>query len=293
MNQENVTMLGQVSGGENGKAGLRESMGKRYVYALISARAGGLSVGVNMNPDKTCNFDCEYCEVNRSVPSAEKSLDVDVMAAELQEMLSWVQSGEISRTAQFQKSPRELLQLKHVALSGDGEPTLSPHFLDAVRAVVHVRALGRQPFFKVVVITNTSGLRLPQVREALKLLTLQDEIWAKLEAGTSDYLQLVNRPDCAMDQILENILSIARDRPVVIQSLFPLLNQREPSAGEIDSYAMRLLGLKQAGARISLVQIYSADRPSSHSRCGHLPLKSLAGIAQRVRELTGLRAEVF
>ena len=293
MNQEILTIAGQLPGSESGRFGLRETMGKRFVYALISARAGGLSVGVNMNPDKTCNFDCEYCEVDRSVPSVEKFLDVDVMASELQQMLSQVASGELSLTPQFQKSPRELLQLKHVALSGDGEPTLSPNFLDAVRSVVHVRALGKQPFFKIVLITNTSGLRLPQVKEALKLLTMQDEIWAKLEAGTSDYLQTVNRPDCSMDQILENILAIARERPVTIQSLFPLLNQKEPSATEIDNYSMRLLGLKQAGARIALVQIYSADRPTSHSRCGHLPLKSLAGIAQRVRELTGLRAEVF
>jgi wyosine [tRNA(Phe)-imidazoG37] synthetase (radical SAM superfamily) len=273
--------------------GLREFLGNRFVYALVSARARGLSIGVNMNPDMFCNFDCEYCEVNRAVPSPEKNLDVDVMAGELQRMLAQAQSGEIRSFPPFRNTPPDLMQLRHVALSGDGEPTLCPNFLDALRAVIHVRALGQFPFFKVVLITNATGLDVPQVQEGLKLFTPQDEIWAKLEAGTQRYLQEVNRPNCTLEKMMENILLVARRRPVVIQSLFPLLNHEEPRAEEIEHYAERLGELKQAGARIPLVQIYSADRPTPHSRCRHLPLKCLARIAQRVREVSGLKAEVF
>src|ERR1041385_9455166 len=40
----------------------RDFLDNRFVYTVISARARGLSVGVNMNPDKHCNFDCVYCE---------------------------------------------------------------------------------------------------------------------------------------------------------------------------------------------------------------------------------------
>jgi hypothetical protein len=71
------------------------------------------------------------------------------------------------------------------------------------------------------------------------------------------------------------------------------LNHEEPPAEEIEQYAQRLLELKQAGAQIPLVQIYSATRPAAHPNCGHLPLKVLARIAERVREVSGLRAEVF
>jgi hypothetical protein len=56
---------------------------------------------------------------------------------------------------------------------------------------------------------------------------------------------------------------------------------------------LRLKELKEAGARIPLVQIYSATRPTPHSECGHLPLRTLSDIARRVREGSGLRAEVF
>src|SRR3954463_13535858 len=60
----------------------REFLGNRFVYAVISQRARGLSVGVNVNPDKTCNFDCTYCEVNRDLPAQDQTVDLDVLARE-------------------------------------------------------------------------------------------------------------------------------------------------------------------------------------------------------------------
>ena len=107
------------------------------------------------------------------------------------------------------------------------------------------------------------------------------------------YLDTVNHARVPQEKVLANILRLARQRPVVIQSLFPSLNGREPAAEEIASYVQGLKELKEAGAQISLVQIYSATRPTPHSACGHLPLRSLSGIAQQVRAGTGLKAEVF
>ncbi|HTV42085.1 MAG TPA: radical SAM protein [Candidatus Sulfotelmatobacter sp.] len=271
----------------------RQFFGNRFVYAVISPRARGLSIGVNMNPDKHCNFGCEYCEVNRLSPPHALFLDVDVMADELQQMLALAFSGELQNFSVYRNIPEDLLKVRHVALSGDGEPTLCPDFLEAVRAVVHIRALGRFPFFKVVLLTNATGLDLRGVQDGLKLFTPQDEIWAKLDAGTQLYMDRVNHPNCSLDKILENILGTARQRPVIIQSLFLRLEGVEPSAEEIERYTRRLRDLKDAGAQISLVQIYSPTRPMTHSGCGHLPLKMLALIARRVREVSGLRAEVF
>lgn len=103
----------------------------------------------------------------------------------------------------------------------------------------------------------------------------------------------INRPDILLDKVLRNILKLAWERPVVIQSLFPLIDGLGPSVDEIEAYAQRLLELKASGAQISLVQVYSAHRPLHLLNCAHLPLKDLAFIARRVREVTGLRAEVF
>ncbi len=271
----------------------REFLGNRFVYTVISPRAAGLSIGVNMNPDKYCNFNCKYCEVNRLVPPCERSLDVEVMADELRRTIHLANSGGLKQFSCYSSTPNDLLQLRHVALSGDGEPTLSPNFLEAVRTVIHTRALGRFPFFKVVLLTNASGLDLREVQEGLKLFTLFDEVWAKLDAGTQAYMNWVNHSDCPIEKILENILCAARLRPVIIQSLFALLDNEEPRQEEIEQYAQRLRDLKDGGAQIPLVQIYSATRPMAYPSCGHLPLKTLKRIAHRVHEVSGLRAEVF
>jgi wyosine [tRNA(Phe)-imidazoG37] synthetase (radical SAM superfamily) len=271
----------------------RELLGNRFVYTVVSSRARGLSIGVNLNPDKHCNFNCVYCEVDRAVPARETTLDVDAMAEELQSTLDLALTGRLQQLGHYRHTPAELLEVRHVALSGDGEPTLCPNFLDAVQAVMHVRALRRFPFFKIVLITNSTGLDLPAVQKGLQLFTRSDEIWAKLDAGTQPFMDKVNHADCQLEKILSNILLVARQRPVIIQSLFSKLNGEEPPAGEIEQYALRLRELKEAGAQIPLVQIYSATRPTPHSECGHLPLKTLAEIAERVREISRLPAEVF
>jgi wyosine [tRNA(Phe)-imidazoG37] synthetase (radical SAM superfamily) len=270
----------------------RNFLDNQFVYAVLSARARGLSVGVNMNPDKLCNFDCAYCEINRQLPG-RRALDVDVMAAELETTLALVHSAHLRQNPSFAALPDDLLKLKHVALSGDGEPTLCPLFLDAVQAVMHVRATTRVPFFKIVLITNSSHLDAPEVQQGLKLFTKHDEVWAKLEAGTQAYMDRINVTDVSIEAVTENILRLARQRPVIIQSLFPLLDGTPPSAEEIETYAQRLRQLKDAGANIPLVQIYSATRPMARSLCGHLPLRVLSQIAQTVRRVSGLHAEVF
>ena len=271
----------------------RNFLDNRFVYTVISPRARGLSVGVNMNPDKHCNFDCVYCEVNRVGPSEGIRLDVPIMIAELKRTLEFVCSGRLRELPLYRNAPPELAELRHVALSGDGEPTLCPNFVEAVEAVVHLRARNCTPFFELVLITNASGLDRPEVVQGLSLFTPRDQIWAKLEAGSQDYMNRVNRPDCTLERIMANILSVARHRPVTVQSLFPSVRGEAPSASEIEGYIQRLKELKHAGAKIPLVQIYSATRPTTHSECGHLPLRTLSHIAQRVREGSGLRAEVF
>jgi len=275
------------------KTASREFLGRSLVYCVISQRAHGLSIGVNMNPDGQCNFDCIYCEVDRRKCNGSSEVDVERMRVELDQMLDMAMTGRLRELPPFQGTPAELLELKEVALSGDGEPTLCPNFREVIEGVAHVRAGARWPFFKIVLITNATGLNLPRVRAGIEILTSNDEIWVKLDAGTQLGMDLVNRADARIETVMENILSLGRERPIVIQSLFPLLRRTEPSVEEIDAYVARLRDLRDGGAKIDYVQIYSAHRPAIHQECGHLPLRSLSAIAKRVREEAGLRAEVF
>jgi len=271
----------------------RECLGQSLVYCVISQRARGLSIGVNMNPDGLCNFDCVYCEVDRRKCRGESKVDVAQMRTELDQVLDLAMTGRLRELAPFHATPADLLELKEVALSGDGEPTLCPNFREVIEGVAHVRAAGKWPFFKIVLITNATGLHLSHVRSGIEILTSYDEIWVKLDAGTQRGMDLVNRADVRIETVLDNIVKLGRERPIVIQSLFPLLRGEEPATEEIDAYIERLRELRDAGANIEYVQVYSAHRPAIHPDCGHLPLKILSAIARRVREEAGLRAEVF
>jgi len=98
---------------------------------------------------------------------------------------------------------------------------------------MRVRARGQFPFFKIVLLTNASGLDLPSVQYGLQFFTGRDEIWAKLDAGTQAYMDRINRSQVSLEQILGKILLVARKRQVVIQSLFPTINGQEPPPEEI------------------------------------------------------------
>jgi wyosine [tRNA(Phe)-imidazoG37] synthetase (radical SAM superfamily) len=271
----------------------RDFLDHHFVYLVVSPRAKGLSIGINMNPDQRCNFDCVYCEVQRSNPPVEKTLDIDVMVSELRTALELVNSGKVAERPAFKKIPRELLKLRQVSFSGDGEPTLAENFLEAVQAVVHIRAMGMVPLFKFVLVTNGTGLNREQVQEGIKFFNQADEIWIKLDAGTQTYADKINRGQVPLEQVLKNIQLIGKQRPVIIQSLFPLYNGAAPAWDEIESYSARLEQLKAEGTKISLVQIYSANRPAHTPLCDHLPLRTLSKIAQHVRQRTGLNVEVF
>lgn len=270
----------------------RDFLDNRFVYAVVSARARGLAIGINLCPDKLCNFFCIYCEVHRN-GEPRQTLDIDLMAAELRKTLGFIHGGRLRERPWYHGLPDELLKLRHVAITGDGEPTLCPRFQEALQAIMHVRALGDLPFFKLVLMTNGSGLDLPHVQDGLKHFTRTDEIWVKLDGGTQAYLNRVNRAEVPLEKILSNILVLGRTRPVVIQSLFPALNGEDPPLQEIEQYAQRLLELKSSGCEIAQVQIYSATRPSQNASSGHLPLKVLSRIAQTVRKISGLKAEVY
>ena len=271
----------------------RDFLENQFVYLVISPRAGGLTIGVNLNPVLRCTFQCLYCEIDRAQPARASRFDAEKMAAELRGTYSLASSGGLRQKPRYSKLPADLLEVRHVAVSGDGEPTLSSYFVEALQSIVHLRAVGALPFFKIVVITNATALDRPEVLEGLKLLTRADEVWAKLDGGTQEYLNRVNGAAIPLEKIMGNILRLARQRPVVIQSLFPAINGKPPPPDEVKQYAQRLKELKKAGAEISLVQIYSATRPMARSGCSHLPLKDLSQIAKTVRRATGLRAEVY
>ena len=265
-----------------------------YVYPVISRRAGGVSVGVNLNIDKRCTFNCVYCQVNRRFPRPTTDVDPNRLREELNLALSTVVSGDLWREERFAQTPEAMRRINDIAFSGDGESTSLPNFDQAVAAAVD--ALREQNLLgkvKIVVITNASKLDQPQVLRALPLLDANGgEFWMKLDAGTEDFFKKVNRPAASLtlDTICKNILSIAKDRSVVIQTLLFRYDGQLPSEGEILAYCQRLRDILIGGGQIRLVQIHTVARNPAETFVSYLPepeLRALAGcIAKELPELT-------
>src|SRR5438552_8793604 len=76
-----------------------------YVYAVVSRRIKGLSIGINLNPDKVCNFDCVYCQVNRTTLALFREVDMSRLREELEDMLDLVTTGKLFEMERFRDTP--------------------------------------------------------------------------------------------------------------------------------------------------------------------------------------------
>ncbi|MBI4578812.1 MAG: radical SAM protein [Planctomycetes bacterium] len=266
----------------------------RYVYPVISRRSGGLSVGVNLNPDKACNFDCVYCQVDRTVPPTVRKVDVDVLRDELDHLVHLATSGELFDDPQFSHVPAQYRRFNDIAFSGDGEPTTSPQFPAAVRIAADIRRKYGLDDVKLVLITDSAYLTKPAVRDALAVMDANNgETWAKLDAGTEEYYQLVNRPNVPLQAVLDNILDAARVRPVVIQSLWMNVHGSPPPDPEVDAFARRLRAILDAGGRIKLVQMHTIARQTTEPWVTPLDDATLERLAARVRTIVAVPVKTY
>ncbi|GAB6166644.1 radical SAM protein [Thermostilla marina] len=261
----------------------------RYVYPVLSRRAGGISLGINLNPGKDCNFHCIYCQVDRRDMPPRTFVELDRLAHELETGLELVVSGKLFDDAKFAAVPREMRNLHDIAFSGDGEPTTLRNFDQVVERCTRIKTRLAPQEVKTVVITNASMLDRPAVLRALEHLDRSNgEIWAKLDAGTEAYYRRVARTRIPFARILENITQTAQARPIVIQTLFMKIDGLPPDEQEIAAYIDRLREITSAGGQIRLVQIYTVARAPAENFVAPLEPERLRSIVAQIRDATDL-----
>jgi wyosine [tRNA(Phe)-imidazoG37] synthetase (radical SAM superfamily) len=281
----------------------------RFVYPVLSRRSGGISIGVNLNPDKICNFDCIYCQVDRRSQSEARFVETAALTNELRTTLDLVTSGHIYDTPKFRDVPVQLRRLNDIAFSGDGEPTTYRNFDEIIEACAEVKrqaekqsvesgvrsAERNSPLptphspLKMVLITNASMFHRPHVQRGLAILDENNgEIWAKLEAGTDEYYHLIERTPIPFRQILDNIAAAARVRPLIIQSLFMRVNGEPPSPAELEAFCDRLNEITTTAGQLKLVQIYTVARRPAESFVAPLTDAEVDAIVALVKARTGL-----
>ncbi|MEI8371903.1 MAG: radical SAM protein [Planctomycetota bacterium] len=268
----------------------------RFVYPVVSRRAGGVSIGVNLNPEKYCNFDCVYCQVDRTVRGGPvlRKIDLPQLAGELDEMVELAVTGRLFEGTRFSTTPAEFRRLNDIALSGDGEPTASPILDEVVQLCADIRRRRGLDQVKLVLITNATLLQRERVRNALKILDANHgEIWCKLDAGTEGYYQAIDRSKVKLAEVLENLVATARERPIVIQSLFMRLRDEPPPLAEQEAYCDRLCEIVAGGGQIKLVQIHTIARRPAESFASPLQNVEVDALAELVRKRTGLAVEGY
>ena len=266
----------------------------RFVYPVLSRRSGGISVGVNLNPDKICNFDCIYCQVDRTTTSETRFIETDQLLAELRDVLQLVASGTLYDDPKFADTPESLRRLNDIAFSGDGEPTTYKNFDDLMQLAAEVKQELGLTQVKMVLITNASMFHREHVERGLAVLEKnQGEIWAKLDAGTESYYKKIERTKIPFQQVLDNIAKVSQQRPIVIQSLFMNVEREGPGNKEIEAYCDRLNEFVSAGGKIKLVQVYTVARKPAESIVTPLSDTEVDSIVAMVRERTGLSTEPF
>jgi len=268
-----------------------------YVYPVISRRSRGLSIGVNLNPDKDCTFRCVYCQIDRTVERGLKTVSLELLRRELDLALRVAKSGELWREQRFSKTPEPMRRINDIAFSGDGEPTCYGDFDKAVRIAAECKKRADLAEVKLVIITNASRLDSPQVRRALGILDANNgEIWAKLDAGTEQSFGRINRPQesITLRKIVRDITDVAQDRPIVIQTLMFRTGAKPPPSDQIDAYCERLGQIVRAGGKIKLVQLHTIARPPAESGISALSDEQLEAIAGRIRlAVPGIVVETY
>jgi wyosine [tRNA(Phe)-imidazoG37] synthetase (radical SAM superfamily) len=272
----------------------RGNAGMTYVYSVVSRRARGVSIGVNLNPNDACNWRCVYCQVPGLVAGAAPPIDVPELASELREVLA------LARDERWMERhvPEGSRRLVDVAISGNGEPTSSRELgpvLDAIRAELeHAELLGR---LRVVLITNGSLVHLEHVGPALrKLAALGGEVWFKLDAATASGLERVNSAHTSVERAKRNLAAAAHLCPTWIQTI-ALRFDGEPTLGpdEERSYVGLVRSVLADGAPLRGIRLYGLARESHQpeaSRLAPLATEEIEALGRRLASATGLEVLV-
>ncbi|MGC4063610.1 MAG: radical SAM protein [Polyangiaceae bacterium] len=232
----------------------RDVAGLTYVYPVLSRRSGGVSIGINLNPNNACNFRCVYCQVPDLSRGSGPAIDLERLRTELKQLLDALDRDE----------ERGSVPLKDFAFSGNGEPTSSPDFCAALEIVRQVRdervALRGLP---IVLITNGSLVDRKEVQRGLELLaSLGGVVWFKVDAGTDEGLRRTNSVTTRLDRHLERLSISARLCPTWVQSCWFRRNDREPELSEVDGFVEALRRLLGRGVPLRGVHLYTLARPS-------------------------------
>jgi len=260
----------------------RDVSGMRYIYPVVSRRAGGVSVGINLNINNACNWRCIYCQVPNLTRGTPPPIELAVLEQELRTFLNSVIHGDFMQRYVAEQDR----QLQDIAFSGNGEPTSAKEFPQVVTLVEKVlRDFDLLGTIKVRLITNGSLLDKPAILEAVRHLSrCNGEVWFKVDAGTQQGIARINDVHLNPQSHIQRLKNCADACPTFVQTCMFGLDGLPPSEEDIAAYVALL---EQVADKIQGVHLYGLARPSlqaESARLSRLPPEWLESVANRIRQ---------
>ena len=263
----------------------RLSQFNRLVYPVVSRRSGGLSLGVNLNPDKVCTFNCVYCQVDRTGKSSTPLLKRDQILAELEEWLKKIVA---------QDDTYQGYKLKDIAFAGDGEPTIAKELEQIIPAVIELKKKYHLEVCKLILFTNGTALHKDKLQAILPLFHKNGgEIWFKLDFWDESSLKLINRSKISFSRLMDNLKRVGVQYHLVLQSCFFSWQDEKLRPTHYQKYVALINDLITAGVQIKMIQVYTLARKPTDSRAKPWDSESMAKIAIYLREYLKLPVSVY
>lgn len=271
----------------------RDSADLTYVYPVISRRSGGLSIGINLNPNNACNWRCIYCQVPDLIRGSSPKIDLQQLKKELNEFLNDVIYGNFYDRYEVEN---ELRTIKDIAISGNGESTSATEF-DQIVAIISqtIRQFTLQDKIKFVLITNGSLVQKEIVRSGISMMNLiNGEVWFKLDSATDEGLRNINHASLSMERLKNNLKIVSALCATWLQTCVFKLDGKIPAKDAQKNYLQLLSCLRKEGIHIQGVLLYGLARPSMQLEAPRLSAVSGAwmnAFAEEINQL-GLQTSV-
>jgi wyosine [tRNA(Phe)-imidazoG37] synthetase (radical SAM superfamily) len=264
----------------------RDSAGMTYVYPVVSRRAGGVSVGINLNPNNACNWACVYCQVPNLGRGSAPEINLAQLEAELRALLADILHGSFMQT----RVPEGARRLNDIALSGNGEPTSAREFPQIIDLVGRVMTdLGLAGKTKLVLITNGSLMDRPRVQQGVKkMAALNGEVWFKLDSATTSGMRATNQTRTPPEKHFDRLKTAAMLCPTWVQTCLFALDGLPPDEAEQAAYLGLLRRIRQESIPVQGILLYGLARPSlqpAAPRLSALPTAWLEQFADKIRAM--------
>ncbi len=266
-----------------------------WVYPVISRRARGLSIGINLNLDKRCNFDCAYCQVDRNVPGPSEKIDISRIEREIDNIVSAYERNGLADFSSFRNVEEEKREIKDICLSGDGESTMAREFPEVCLLMRKMQDKYDRHPLQLTLITNSTLLDRPNVQKGLSLLTeKKGEIWTKLDAGSESWYRKISRSRVPLEKIQENIEATVKKFPIRVQTMLCKIGSEFPDENEINLYVNRLKKIYLSNPENLLgIQLYGVVRHTALPDVHPIDKAFFEEVASKIRAEIPAKIDIY